>query len=165
VRKATLASILRKSRYGVRLNEHLEHDCGLTVFQHACKMGLGGDCLQEAGVALPFWAFTGVAQVQEPGGSGGEAGSRRGLGQMAGAIVSGCHPHSDAPAVSFLIYRRAGGRCGRPGHRTSITGRESRNESDNERTRRSASFCAATSRPGSARDQACSSSSGRTKVM
>jgi ATP-dependent DNA ligase len=26
----------------VRLNEHLEHDCGLTVFQHACKMGLEG---------------------------------------------------------------------------------------------------------------------------
>jgi len=42
VRKATPASILRKSRHGVRLNEHLEHDCGLTVFQHACKMGLEG---------------------------------------------------------------------------------------------------------------------------
>ena len=42
VRKATLASSLRKSRAGVRLNEHLEHDCGLTVFQHACKMGLEG---------------------------------------------------------------------------------------------------------------------------
>jgi bifunctional non-homologous end joining protein LigD len=42
VRKATLASILRKSHHGVRLNEHLEHDCGLTVFQHACKMGLEG---------------------------------------------------------------------------------------------------------------------------
>jgi hypothetical protein len=26
----------------VRLNEHLEHDCGLTVFQHACKIGLEG---------------------------------------------------------------------------------------------------------------------------
>jgi ATP-dependent DNA ligase len=42
VRKATLASILRNSWPGVRLNEHLEHDCGLTVFQHACKMGLEG---------------------------------------------------------------------------------------------------------------------------
>jgi bifunctional non-homologous end joining protein LigD len=42
VRKATVASILRKSRHGVRLNEHLEHDCGLTVFQHACKLGLEG---------------------------------------------------------------------------------------------------------------------------
>ena len=42
VRKATLASILRKNRHGIRLNEHLEHDCGLTVFQHACKLGAEG---------------------------------------------------------------------------------------------------------------------------
>ena len=42
VRKATLASILRKSRHGVRPNERLEHGCGLTVFQHARKMGLEG---------------------------------------------------------------------------------------------------------------------------
>jgi hypothetical protein len=26
----------------VRLNEHLEHDCGLTVFQHACMLGCEG---------------------------------------------------------------------------------------------------------------------------
>src|SRR3954452_8604085 len=42
VRKATLASILRKSRPGVCLNEHLEHPEGAVVFQHACKMGLEG---------------------------------------------------------------------------------------------------------------------------
>jgi bifunctional non-homologous end joining protein LigD len=42
VRKATLASIVRKSRSGVRLNEHLEHPEGALVFQHACKMGLEG---------------------------------------------------------------------------------------------------------------------------
>jgi bifunctional non-homologous end joining protein LigD len=42
VRKATLASILRKARHGVRLNEHLEHPEGAVVFQHACKMGLEG---------------------------------------------------------------------------------------------------------------------------
>jgi bifunctional non-homologous end joining protein LigD len=42
VRKATLASILRKSRPGVRLNEHMEHPDGLAVFQHACRMGLEG---------------------------------------------------------------------------------------------------------------------------
>ena len=42
VRKATLASILRKARHGVRLNEHLEHPEGDVVFQHACKMGLEG---------------------------------------------------------------------------------------------------------------------------
>jgi hypothetical protein len=37
----TLASILRKARVGLRLNEHLEHDCGLTIFQHACRLGCG----------------------------------------------------------------------------------------------------------------------------
>jgi bifunctional non-homologous end joining protein LigD len=42
VRKATLASILRKSWPGVRLNEHLEHPEGELVFRHACKMGLEG---------------------------------------------------------------------------------------------------------------------------
>jgi hypothetical protein len=37
-----LVSILRTSRAGVRLNEHFEHPYGLTVFQHACVMGLEG---------------------------------------------------------------------------------------------------------------------------
>jgi transposase-like protein len=41
-RKATLASILRKARHGVRLNEHLEHPDGAAVFQHSCEMGLEG---------------------------------------------------------------------------------------------------------------------------
>ena len=42
VRKATLASILRKARHGVRLNEHLEDPEGDVVFRNACKMGLEG---------------------------------------------------------------------------------------------------------------------------
>jgi bifunctional non-homologous end joining protein LigD len=42
VRKATLASILWRSRPGVRLCEHLEHPEGAMVFPHACKMGLEG---------------------------------------------------------------------------------------------------------------------------
>jgi bifunctional non-homologous end joining protein LigD len=42
VRKATLASILRKSRPGVRLNEHLERPDGALVFAHACKLGAEG---------------------------------------------------------------------------------------------------------------------------
>ena len=81
VRKATLASILRKARHGVRLNAHLEHDCGLTVFQHACKMGLEGIVSKRLGSALSLRAFTRLAQVQEPGGTGGEAGGGRGVGQ------------------------------------------------------------------------------------
>ena len=50
VRKATLASILRQSRPGVRLNEHLAHDCGLTVFQHACQLGCEGIVSKKATV-------------------------------------------------------------------------------------------------------------------
>ena len=34
VRKTTLASVLRKSRPGVRLNEHLDYPEGVVVFQH-----------------------------------------------------------------------------------------------------------------------------------
>jgi len=41
-RKATLASLLRGCRPGVRLNEHLEHQDGAIVFAHACKLGLEG---------------------------------------------------------------------------------------------------------------------------
>jgi bifunctional non-homologous end joining protein LigD len=41
VRKATLASLLRRSAPGLRLNEYIEAD-GPTVFGHACKMGLEG---------------------------------------------------------------------------------------------------------------------------
>jgi bifunctional non-homologous end joining protein LigD len=42
VRKATLASILAKAAPGLRLNGHLEHEDGDTVFRHACKLGLEG---------------------------------------------------------------------------------------------------------------------------
>ena len=42
VRKGTLASILRKSRQGVRLNEDLKHPDGALVFAHACELGLEG---------------------------------------------------------------------------------------------------------------------------
>jgi bifunctional non-homologous end joining protein LigD len=41
-RKATLAGLLRGSRAGLRLNEHLEHQDGAIVFQHACALGLEG---------------------------------------------------------------------------------------------------------------------------
>jgi ATP-dependent DNA ligase len=40
VRKATLASVLRRAAPGVQLNTHLED--GDVVFRHACKMGLEG---------------------------------------------------------------------------------------------------------------------------
>jgi bifunctional non-homologous end joining protein LigD len=42
VRKATLASMLRKAGPGLQFNDHLEHEDGDVVFRHACKMGLEG---------------------------------------------------------------------------------------------------------------------------
>jgi ATP-dependent DNA ligase len=42
VRKATLASVLRKASPGLRLNEHITEPDGALVFAHACKMGLEG---------------------------------------------------------------------------------------------------------------------------
>jgi bifunctional non-homologous end joining protein LigD len=39
-KKRWRASCARAAR--VRLNVHLEHDCGLTVFQHACQLGCEG---------------------------------------------------------------------------------------------------------------------------
>jgi bifunctional non-homologous end joining protein LigD len=82
VRKATLASILRKSRPGIRLNEHLEHPEGDVVFRHACKMGLEG-IVSKRRIALQVRAFAGLAEIQESGSTGGEKGGGRGLGQAA----------------------------------------------------------------------------------
>jgi ATP-dependent DNA ligase len=54
VRKATLASVLRKAGFGLQLNEHLEQDDGGdVVFRHACKMGLEG-IVEAARLALPL---------------------------------------------------------------------------------------------------------------
>jgi len=73
VRKATLASILRKSRHGGRLNEDLEHNDGEAVFPPRLQDGAGGDCLEAARLTLPIWAFSRLVEVQEPRGAGGEA--------------------------------------------------------------------------------------------
>jgi ATP-dependent DNA ligase len=42
VRRATLASLLRKAGKGIRLSEHIDGADGEAVFQHACAMGLEG---------------------------------------------------------------------------------------------------------------------------
>jgi ATP-dependent DNA ligase len=41
-RKATLASLLRRSRHAIQFVEHIEAADGGTVFEHACKLGLEG---------------------------------------------------------------------------------------------------------------------------
>jgi ATP-dependent DNA ligase len=42
VRRATLRSLLKKSKPGIQLSEHLEGADGDAVFHHACTMGLEG---------------------------------------------------------------------------------------------------------------------------
>jgi bifunctional non-homologous end joining protein LigD len=41
-RKATLASLLRNGKPGMRLNEHIAHPNGAAVFHHVCKLGAEG---------------------------------------------------------------------------------------------------------------------------
>ena len=61
VRKATLASTLRKSRPGVRLNEHLEHPDGHVVFHHACTLGADGIVSKRPRLALQVRPLAGLA--------------------------------------------------------------------------------------------------------
>jgi bifunctional non-homologous end joining protein LigD len=42
VRRATLASLLRKADKGIRLSEHIDGADGAAIFGHACVMGLEG---------------------------------------------------------------------------------------------------------------------------
>jgi bifunctional non-homologous end joining protein LigD len=52
VRKTTLASVLAKAAPGLRLNQHIDHADGETVFRHACKLGLEGIVSNRKG--LPY---------------------------------------------------------------------------------------------------------------
>ena len=54
VRKATLASILRKPRHGVRLNEHLEQDVWADCVPACLQDGTGGDRVKALGFDLPL---------------------------------------------------------------------------------------------------------------
>jgi bifunctional non-homologous end joining protein LigD len=41
-RKTALAKLLSRAGPRIQLNEHLEHEDGELVFEHACKLGLEG---------------------------------------------------------------------------------------------------------------------------
>ena len=79
VRKQTLASLLRGSLPGVQFNAHLTHP-GDLVFSACLQDGAGRHRVKAAGLGLPLWTFTRLAEIQEPGGAGGEAGGGGGLG-------------------------------------------------------------------------------------
>ena len=72
-----------RSLPGLRINEHLPHP-GDVVFRHACKMGLEGIVSKRLGSRYVSGRSTRLAQVQEPGGAGGEARGGRGLGTGEG---------------------------------------------------------------------------------
>jgi len=71
VRKTTLASILRKSRPVVRLNEHMEHPEAAVVFQHACKMGLEGLVSKRLGSRYRSGRCPDWLKFKESGSTGG----------------------------------------------------------------------------------------------
>jgi ATP-dependent DNA ligase len=75
-RKATLASLLRGSLPGLRLNEHLAHERIPARLQD----GPRGHRVEAAWLALPERPVEGLAEVQESGGCGGEARGRGGVG-------------------------------------------------------------------------------------
>ena len=76
VRKATLASLLRRAAPGLRFNEHLDEEDGPLVFAHACKMGLEGIVSKRKDSPYRLGALAALDQKREPGLCGGEAGSR-----------------------------------------------------------------------------------------
>jgi bifunctional non-homologous end joining protein LigD len=90
-RKATLASLLRGYRPGVRLNEHLEHEDGAVVFRQ-CH-GARRYRVEAARLDLSQRPVDGLAEVQEPSRAGGEAGKRRGVG-WSGVDERGRIPNS-----------------------------------------------------------------------
>ena len=81
-RKATLASLLRNGKPGVRLNEHIAHPKRRRRVSSRLQAGCRGDCVEAPRLALSVWPLAGLAEVQESGGACGEARGGRGLGKM-----------------------------------------------------------------------------------
>ena len=53
-RRATLRSLLRRTRQGIRFSEHLICPDGTIAFHHACRMGFKG-VVAKREIGLPFW--------------------------------------------------------------------------------------------------------------
>ena len=104
VRKATLASILRKARHGVRLNEHLAARRRADRVPARLQDGAGGHRLEAAGLALPLGALAGLAQVQEPGGSCGEAGGGGGLAVKRPMMIDAIAKRKAAAKVKAINF-------------------------------------------------------------
>ena len=82
MRKATLASILRKARHGTRFNEQMEFEDGETVFCARLQDGPRRHRVEAEGINLSLGAVFGLGQDEEPRLRGREAGGRRGLAMI-----------------------------------------------------------------------------------
>jgi hypothetical protein len=88
VRKATLASLLAHSAPGLRFNEHMdEKDVRARAQARARRHRVEAPQLP-----LSLRALAGLDQEQEPSGTGGETGSRRGLGAVTLEAFDLCRP-------------------------------------------------------------------------
>jgi bifunctional non-homologous end joining protein LigD len=79
-RKGELAKLLKGSHLSIVLNEHYEGN-GKIVFEHACKLGCGGHCLETARLAVSPWTVATLDQGQKPKSAGREARDGGGLGR------------------------------------------------------------------------------------
>jgi len=98
--KATLASLLRGCGVGLRLVEHLEH--GVDVV-YRLQARLRGHCVEAARLAVCQRPHPTLAQVQEPGGPGGEARGGRGMGMSYLSTTKTVTLTSDTPAILTTV--------------------------------------------------------------
>jgi hypothetical protein len=103
VRKATLASIVAKASPGIRFNE--PHGRRRPDRLRPClQTWTRRHRLEAQGFCLPFRPLARLAQDEEPGGSGGEAGSGGGLGALtspAGTLSAASHKTSTLRSPAF----------------------------------------------------------------
>jgi hypothetical protein len=90
--------MLAKAGLGLRFNEHLEGD-GPTVFAHARKLGLEGIVSKRKDSRLPFRPLARLAQNEEPGCAGREAGGGRALGEIEWARPSAKETNASSSAL------------------------------------------------------------------
>jgi bifunctional non-homologous end joining protein LigD len=66
IRKVALLKLLRRSDYGIFLNEHIEDDAAI-VFQHACRLGLEGIVSKRRGSPYVSGRSTHWLKLKNPG--------------------------------------------------------------------------------------------------
>jgi bifunctional non-homologous end joining protein LigD len=111
VRKATLASVLTNAGPGLRLNEHIEHDDGETVFRHACKMGLEGIVSKRKGSPYRSGRSPDWLKMKNPNAPA----VTREIGRRLGALttVTPAWPTNGASASRRGSFRSGSARLGR----------------------------------------------------